>query len=217
MKASNRTASGCPRPAHSSRSGRGMEGTLSHPSRSLQLGRPRSAPLPCLPPNPATGLQGGMEWGPARLLHWGGCGGNNTIVLPALHETLKGSLPDPHTDSAWGREVGLFSPALLWGPPLPHPSIMESNLRIKSSPGASWAWSQPCQGSVPTSGTKRKIINLLQAPFVPLSESFLPQGFITTQGPAFPAKLICSYSPFLGFKQTTQVQIKVLRSPFCSQ
>ena len=67
------------------------------------------------------------------------------------------------------------------------------------------------------SGTKRKIINLLRAPFVPLSESFLPQGFITTQGPTFSAKLICSYPPFLGFKQITQAQKKAQRLPFGSQ
>ena len=63
-----------------------------------------------------------MDQGPAHLLDWGGCGRSNTIVLPALHETLKGQLPDPHTGSAWGQEeVGLFSPALLWGPSSPMP------------------------------------------------------------------------------------------------
>lgn len=86
--------------------------------------------------------------------HWpsgrGGWGGNSRIALPALHETLKGQPSDPHSGSAQGqREVGLFSPPpSLWASPLPPLSFVESNLRIKPGPGASWAWSQLRQDRV---------------------------------------------------------------------
>lgn len=50
------------------------------------------------------------------------------------------------------------------------------------------------------SGTKRKILSCSRPPLF-CWVSFSPQGFITTQSPTFPAKLICPYAPFLGFKQ----------------
>lgn len=67
--------------------------------------------------------------------------------------------------------------------------------------------------SVPMSGTKRKILNCFRSPLFPWV-SFLPQRFITSQGPTLPANQVCSYLPFLGFKQTPHIQKQALRLLF---
>lgn len=145
----SRTVCGYSLPPHSSHSAWDIEGTKPHSSRSLHLGWPCSAPLPCLPPTPPTGLQGGMVQGPAHLLDSGGWGGSSGIVLPPFHETLKGLPLDLHWLCMGAGRSGVLLPTPLWETPsLPPLSFVEFNLRIKSSPGAFRAWSQLRQDRV---------------------------------------------------------------------
>lgn len=89
-------------------------------------------------------VQGGIEQGPAHLLDWGGRGGSCGIVLPPFHETLKGLPPDPHWLCVGAGISRILLPTPLWETPsLPPLSFIEFNLRIKSSPGAFRARSQP--------------------------------------------------------------------------
>lgn len=72
------------------------------------------------------------------------------LELPALHETLKGRPLDLTPALCRGREKGgLSCPRPSMGAsPLPPLAFVESKLRIKASPGASWAWAQLRQDRV---------------------------------------------------------------------
>lgn len=110
---------------------------------------------------------------------------------------------------------GVLLPNPLWETPsLPPLSFVQFNLRIKSSPGAFWAWSQLRQDRVfQCLEQKRKILSCFRSPLF-LWVSFSPQRFITSQGPTLPANHVSSHLPFLGFKQTPHIQKQALRLPF---
>lgn len=141
------TAATCSyRTTHSGRQAWELQAPSLTPAASSAGGGP--APNPCPPalPYPPPSLPWGLQGGDLPRVG----SQEQDLELPALHETLKGRPLDLTPALCRGREKGgLSCPRPSMGAsPLPPLAFVESKLRIKASPGASWAWAQLRQDRV---------------------------------------------------------------------
>lgn len=124
----------------------GAAGTKPHSSSFFSWRGPAPNPCPPAPAYPPQASPGAFREGTCPRVG----SQEQDLELPALHETLKGRPLDLTPALCRGREKGgLSCPRPPMGAsPLPPLAFVESKLRIKASPGASWAWAQLRQDRV---------------------------------------------------------------------